>query len=366
MSSGGGGGEAGKPGPWSGQEASLKNLYARAADVTERQAQDPFASQGVAQKTGMAQNIWGVKNLGDVSSWYGMTPEQTTTMMRTGVAPLNSYQNAANKMLTQAANTPVSGLYGQAQSAMSGQLTNPFGSAGDTAQAYMTDAANGKYLSPDSNPYLKSMYDAAARRATQNFNTSVLPNLTAQFSSSGRYGSGQQEAVAGQAANNLQQNLVDTAANMYGQAYEAERGRQQQAAAGLADYGSQQSTAISRAAALTPQVAESSNAALASRAAMMNQVGTQYQNLQNQLYGNLQSAAQGKIDNPYTQVQRYASLVTGNPTLAMQGGGGGGGAGGLQGAAAGAASGAAMGSMIAPGWGTAAGALMGGLYGGFF
>lgn len=364
--SSGGGGETGKTGPWAGQEDSLKNLYRRAEEVTRDTSLSPYGSLSMPQKAGAAQQMWGMDPM-KLGATYGLSAGQTDAMLRTGVAPLNNYQNAANQMLTNAANSPVSNLYGQSEAALSRQLSNPFGSAGDTAQQYMTDAATGKYLSPDSNPYLEGMYNAAARRATSAFNTSTLPSLTAQFSASGRYGSGQQEAVASRAADSLQQNLTDTAANMYGQAYEAERSRQQQAAAGLADYGNQQSTAIARAAALTPQVAEAGNSAMASRAAMMNQVGSQYQNLQNQLYGNLANAYQGKQQAPYTQLAAYNSAVTGNPTLMQQGGGGGGGGGGAaQGALGGAAAGASMGAMTGNPYGVAAGAVLGGIYGGFF
>ena len=138
----------------------------------------------------------------------------------------------------------------------------------------------------------------------------------------------------------------------------------QQQAADLTDYGNQQSTAIARAAALTPQAAEAANSAIALRAAMLNQVGNQYSTLQNQLYGNLSNAAQAKIDNPYTQVQRYAGLVTGNPTLAVQSSGGSGG--GVQGAVGGAAAGASMGAITGNPYGVAAGTVLGGIYGGFF
>lgn len=364
MSSGGGGEKPAKAEPWSGQDGYLKDLYARASDVTKNTSLSPYGALTMPQKAGAAQQMWGTDPM-KLGATYGMTAGQTDAMLRTGVAPLNNYQNAANKMLVSAANTPVSGLYDQSQSALSGQLTNPFGEAGTNAERYLTDAASGKYLSPDSNPYLAGMVDAANRRATQAFNTSTLPSLTAQFSASGRYGSGQQEAVAGRAANSLQQNITDNTANMYGTAYNNERSLQQQAAAGLADYGSQQSTAITRAAALTPQVAEAGNAALAQRAAMMNQVGGQYQTLQNQLYGNLASAYQGRQQAPYTQLAAYNSAVTGNPTLTQQGGGGGGGGGGVQGAVGGAAAGAAMGSVAGP-YGALAGAALGGIYGGFF
>ncbi len=81
MASGGGGEASGSAAPWSGQEDSLKNLYARAADVTERQAQDPFASQGIVGKANAAKQVWGTDPMA-LGASYGMNPGQMDSMLR--------------------------------------------------------------------------------------------------------------------------------------------------------------------------------------------------------------------------------------------------------------------------------------------
>lgn len=114
---------------------------------------------------------------------------------------------------------------------------NPMGAAGNAAERALMKTSSGAYLTPDSNPYLKGMYEAATRPAIEQFNTQILPGITSQFSSSGRYGSGAQERVATQSGEGLSRNLLDTASNLYGNAYGQERGLQEGATRSLADYG---------------------------------------------------------------------------------------------------------------------------------
>lgn len=69
----------------------------------------------------------------------------------------------------------------------------------------LQDFANGKYLSPESNPWLKGMYNDAA--------DSVMGQLKGQFSGLGRYGSGAMLATQGDTLNRL-------ANTLYGNAYQ--------------------------------------------------------------------------------------------------------------------------------------------------
>lgn len=109
---------------------------------------------------------------------------------------------------------------------------SPVQAAGN--QAYL-DTVQGNYLM-EGNPYLQQAMDAANQGTVRNFQTAVQPGIAAQFSDAGRYGSGQhfntmqgaQEALAGQIAN--------TNAGMAYSNYAAERGRQQQAAAGAPEF----------------------------------------------------------------------------------------------------------------------------------
>lgn len=80
---------------------------------------------------------------------------------------------------------------------------------------YISDTLGGKYLNPQSNPYLKATYDKASR--------SVISNNDSLFASGGRFNSG-----AAQRA--LATGLGDMATDLYGQNYQMERGRMENAA----------------------------------------------------------------------------------------------------------------------------------------
>lgn len=82
------------------------------------------------------------------------------------------------------------------------------------AQNYVGDVMGGKYLSPDSNPWLKSTFDRALE--------SSLPQLSTSATASGRSGSD----IAGLVENDLRSRL---ATDIYGGAYNTERGYQNQA-----------------------------------------------------------------------------------------------------------------------------------------
>jgi len=97
--------------------------------------------------------------------------------------------------------------------------------AGSTLEA----TAGGKYLSPDSNPYLAGMYQAAADPVVRNFKDAVTPGIASQFALGGRLGSGANQAAFNNATATLGHTLGDMANNLYGTAYGQERNLQQQA-----------------------------------------------------------------------------------------------------------------------------------------
>jgi hypothetical protein len=80
------------------------------------------------------------------------------------------------------------------------------------AQQSLQDTLSGSYLGE--NPYLQSMYDQAARNITG--------TVGAASSGAGRLGSGIHQGI-------MAQNLGDVATNLYGSAYDRERGRMQDA-----------------------------------------------------------------------------------------------------------------------------------------
>jgi hypothetical protein len=102
-------------------------------------------------------------------------------------------------------------------------LTQLFPGATQVAQ----DTMSGKYLTPESNPYLKQY--------GQFLSDQVGANVDSRFTSAGRYGSG---AHTGE----LARNIGGTLSGLYGNAYSQERGFQNQTANGLlgGNYGGTQ------------------------------------------------------------------------------------------------------------------------------
>lgn len=97
------------------------------------------------------------------------------------------------------------------------------------ANQQVTDTLSGDYL--NSNPYLDAMYNNAASAVTRNYSEAVAPSIAANFGLSGRTGSNMAFAnTMNQSQDTLSRNLGGMAADLYGGAYENERGRQMQAA----------------------------------------------------------------------------------------------------------------------------------------
>lgn len=90
---------------------------------------------------------------------------------------------------------------------------------------------SGEFLTPESNPFLEAMFTAAARPVIRNFQDVVQPELRAQFTRGGQFiqpGSSSPFATAlARAGTGFTENLTDLAAQIFGPAYQFERGLQQ-------------------------------------------------------------------------------------------------------------------------------------------
>ena len=172
-----------------------------------------------------------------------------------GIAGFDPLQQQAQQMTLQAANNigqVTSGIPGQVQNAIGGmggtanqagnmaggvqQALNPMmsfsaGQAGNTAgqiQGQMNQGnaqtagglnflTGGGALGP--NPYLQQAIDAASRPAIRQFENSILPNIASDAITAGGFGGTRQGIAEGLAAQGLQQQLGDIAANMSSQGY---------------------------------------------------------------------------------------------------------------------------------------------------
>lgn len=129
--------------------------------------------------------------------WAGVQPYMTDAFSR---AQTLANQTAPNAMQSTSYN-------------MTNNLATQGNPMNDAALGLNTDTIAGKYLSPDSNPYLQQTVNKALN--------DVQTRVNSQFSGN-NYGSSANQEM-------LTRNLADTASNMYAQNYANERNNQQQA-----------------------------------------------------------------------------------------------------------------------------------------
>jgi hypothetical protein len=96
----------------------------------------------------------------------------------------------------------------------------------DQAQGELSKTMSGAYLSPDSNPYLKGTYDAAAGRMADAYKMGTAAQTNAAAGFGGAFGGSAQSELQGQQNRAFGDSLGQFANNLYGQNYQAERGRQ--------------------------------------------------------------------------------------------------------------------------------------------
>ncbi|MEJ2116432.1 MAG: hypothetical protein P8Y36_00445, partial [Alphaproteobacteria bacterium] len=92
-----------------------------------------------------------------------------------------------------------------AENTLSGNSDNPWAAFLGSGGTGMSETASGAYL--NSNPYLDATYDAAARNVKDDFNTSVMPGIAAQFGMSGGAGSDLHKELATRAGGELTDSL---------------------------------------------------------------------------------------------------------------------------------------------------------------
>lgn len=113
----------------------------------------------------------------------------------------------------------------QQQYLMSGQLPGM-----EQMNQLASDTLSGKYLNPDSNPYIRAMYNTAAGDVTKQYQDAVAPQQAAQAAMAGAFGG---SASANEQVRNqygLGQNLSQLATQIYGGNYANERQIQNQMA----------------------------------------------------------------------------------------------------------------------------------------
>lgn len=108
--------------------------------------------------------------------------------------------------------------------------------AGNTAlqrggEAGILDTIAGKFLGPDSNPWLKATADAAAGDLQYDWENRIMPNLRTSFTGKGHtvtpgsFGSSAFDRAGALAANEQTRQMRDLVTELYGQNYQQERSR---------------------------------------------------------------------------------------------------------------------------------------------
>jgi hypothetical protein len=95
-----------------------------------------------------------------------------------------------------------------------------------SAQPVVNDTLAGKYLTPDSNPYLKQYADAFSKNAADSYARGTSAQTMGQFQNAGAFGGTAMQET--QAANNqaFQDSTNQALSGMFGNAYNQERSNQ--------------------------------------------------------------------------------------------------------------------------------------------
>ena len=117
------------------------------------------------------------------------------------------------------------------------------GALGGDVNRLLGETLQGKFLSPETNPFLGDLISALQRRETENFERVTLPRLRGEFTAAGQRvqpeGSSPFDKAAAMSTGDLLNRLSDISTQVSAGQFEQERGRQQ-AAIGLASQVSQQ------------------------------------------------------------------------------------------------------------------------------
>lgn len=134
----------------------------------------------------------------------------------------------ANKPYPIYPGTQIAGLTPEHEQALAGIKSAVSGSGPllQGAQQNWMDTIAGKYLYPESNPYLAATYGKAAGDVTNSYLTGIVPQLSAGASQAHAFGGSADQLLQGQAMRQYGDTLQNLATNLYGQNYQTERGRQ--------------------------------------------------------------------------------------------------------------------------------------------
>ena len=300
--------------PWSGVAPSLRNLYQSAGALLGEPTTLPSMTPGERR-----QSLETLTNAPDAYQDFvnyfnerGAPGASIRAGTNLGVVPFTDEELAAQGMAKDLAGSPLPASLQTASSSIIGMMG---GQPQDTAAYDPTmKTVSGDYLTPDSNPYLRATYEAASQPLIEQFQANILPAITGQFGAGGRFGSGSHEYYVNQAGRQLEDSLADMASQLYGGAYQQERGLQEAATGRLAQIDEDVAHRGLQAAALAPSVAGLQRDIGKENIGLLGDVGAAQRAMAQQILGQVEGSAQ----DPWQQLANYSQLLQGGLNFQTQ------------------------------------------------
>ena len=162
----------------------------------------------------------------------GASRAQGLEMMQ-GNTPRHAEQRMMNSISGIASNRAADNQYNMLgqdrQLSRMGAFDTQYGQGAQSARGQQNDVIQGRNL--NGNPWLDSTFNRASNAVVDKYRDATQPGIAAQFARAGSFGGSAHQQNEAIARYGLGRNLEELGANIYGQNYQEERNRQEQAAA---------------------------------------------------------------------------------------------------------------------------------------
>lgn len=200
---------------------------------------------GGSKQTQTSQQTQKVEPWSQAKPYYGDLYSEASKAL--AATPRDPYQGSLYAGPTAAQLSAVDALKTQALNPNITGASQATWQNSDALAGLANDTISGKYLHPDSNPYIKAAVEAAQRPVENSLMRMVLPGIQDQSIAQGAYGGSGYGTAQGLAISDFTQQALDMASRTYNDNYQFERGNQMQGgnlaaqAAALNQVGTQQS-----------------------------------------------------------------------------------------------------------------------------
>lgn len=217
-------------------------------------------------------------------------------------------QGTAN--IAQSGNPLVNNASNYAANTLGGQGDNPYSDILNSGVQGMQATAGGQFL--NNNPFLDDVYNSAADKAVDEWSTTIMPGIAAQFGNSGGAGTTMHSELAGRAGGELSDSLAQLKSSIYGGNYQQERDRQTQAQSGLSNLGANlYGTGVNERLNLTSQ-APGLREAQYGDASKLQDVGKSFEEQQGKVLEDQINRYNYEQGAPLAALQDYMAMITGN------------------------------------------------------